>query len=69
MSPLSNRYSPQDWDRIKTAIQFYIDCETENLSSQNVGDREWDELECYKMILNDLIFFTLPPHADSHQEN
>lgn len=52
-------FSSNDWSRILFALQTYVINQEYVLSKQNVGDREWEELESYTSLINDIEIYIL----------
>lgn len=52
-------FSTNDWSRILFALQTYVINQEYVLSKQNVGDREWEELESYTSLINDIEMYVL----------
>ena len=52
-------FSSDDWSRILFALQTYVINQEQVLSKQNVGDREWQELESYTSLINDIEIYIL----------
>ena len=52
-------FSTNDWSRILFALQTYVINQEYVLSKQNVGDREWEELEAYTSLINDIEMYVL----------
>ena len=52
-------FSTNDWSRILFALQTYVINQEYVLSKQNVGDREWEELESYTALINDIEVYVL----------
>ncbi len=52
-------FSTNDWTRILFALQTYVINQESVLSKQNVGDREWQELESYTSLINDIELYIL----------
>ena len=50
----------EDWQRIIHALKSYVIREEETLKTQNVGDREWQELISYSSLAADIELFILP---------
>ena len=57
-------FSTEDWQRIVHALQSYVINEETSLSTQNVGDREWDRLAAYDVLANDINLYVLGGKAD-----
>ena len=60
MSALCDNLSEESWRRICRSLRLFIDLSTESLSAQNVGDKEWTELDQYKSLLTDIETYILP---------
>ena len=52
-------FSQEDWRRIVHALQTYVINEEEILTTQNVGDREWDRIAAYGVLANDINLYVL----------
>jgi hypothetical protein len=52
-------FSQEDWRRVVHALQTYVINEEESLSTQNVGDREWDRVAAYGVLANDINLYVL----------
>ena len=52
-------FSSDDWSRILFALQTYVINQEQVLSKQKVGDREWQELESYTSLINDIEIYIL----------
>ena len=52
-------FSQEDWRRIVHALQTYVINEEEILTTQNVGDREWDRVAAYNVLANDINLYVL----------
>ena len=48
-----------DWELILHALQCYVIQREEFLSTQNVGDREWNELAEYNKLITDIQVYRL----------
>lgn len=57
--PIATQFSISDWRRIKNALMTYVIIQEDKLKSQNVGDREWDELEEYNTLIRDIDIYVL----------
>ena len=57
-------FSTEDWQRIVHALQSYVITEETSLSTQNVGDREWDRLAAYDVLANDINLYVLGGKAN-----
>ena len=57
-------FSKEDWQRIVHALQSYVINEEASLSTQNVGDREWDRLAAYDVLANDINLYVLGGKAN-----
>ena len=57
-------FSTEDWQRIVHALQSYVIAEETTLSTQNVGDREWDRLAAYNVLANDINLYVLGGKAN-----
>jgi len=44
----------EDWERIRKALQCYIQQQEALLKTMNCGDREWEELEVYVKLEKDI---------------
>ena len=56
--PLAS-FKEEDWSNIVHALRSYVICEEEKLMKQNVGDREWDNLEKFSILANDIEFYVI----------
>ena len=52
-------FSKEDWQRIVHALQTYVITEEASLSTQNVGDKEWNRLAAYDVLANDINLYVL----------
>ncbi len=52
-------FNRSDWQKILNSMTFFIRCQQEELSNHNVGDREWNELNEYEAIANDILLYVL----------
>ena len=52
-------FSQEDWRRIVHALRTYVINEEEILTTQNVGDREWDRVAAYGVLANDINLYVL----------
>ena len=57
----NGKFSVKDWSRIVHALQSYVISEEANLRRQNVGDREWQEVNEYSGLARDIELYVLPP--------
>ena len=56
----NGKFSVENWRRIVHALQSYVIAEEANLRTQNIGDREWQELSEYSGLARDIELFVLP---------
>ena len=56
----NGKFSVKDWSRIVHALQSYVISEEANLRRQNVGDREWQEVNEYSGLARDIQLYVLP---------
>ncbi len=56
----SVRYSKRIWKLVHHALTSYVIDREEQLRTQNVGDREWNELFDYNDIIRDIELHILP---------
>ena len=56
----NGKFSVKDWSRIVHALQSYVISEEANLRRQNVGDREWQEVNEYSGLARDIELYVLP---------
>ena len=59
----NGKFRVENWSRIVHALKSYVISEEATLRTQNVGDREWQELSDYSGLARDIEFFVLPPGA------
>ena len=59
----------EDWQRIIHALKSYVIREEETLKTQNVGDREWQELISYSSLAADIELFILPLKCQTKTSN
>ena len=52
-------FSPADWKLILRALQSYVITEETRLSCQNVGDKEWQELEVFSSLARDIEYYLI----------
>ena len=57
---LSVRYSKRVWRLIHHALTSYVIERENQLRTENVGDREWNELFDYNDIIKDIELHILP---------
>ena len=57
---IADQFKEEDWERIVHALKSYVIREEEVLKSQNLGDREWQELISYSHLAADIELFILP---------
>ena len=55
----TGQFATTDWLRIIQALKFYVIVEEETLRKQNVGDREWQELEEYSTLAKDIELYVI----------
>ena len=56
----NGKFSVENWSRIVHALKSYVISEETTLRTQNVGDREWQELNDYSGLARDIELFILP---------
>ena len=56
----NGKFSVENWSRIVHALKSYVISEETTLRTQNVGDREWQELSDYSGLARDIELFVLP---------
>ena len=56
----NGKFSVENWSRIVHALKSYVISEETTLRTQNVGDREWQELNDYSGLARDIELFVLP---------
>ena len=57
---LNGSFSVEDWGILVHALKTYVIREEEALKTQNVGDREWDQINRYKDIIGHIELYILP---------
>ena len=56
---VTTQFARQDWVRIKNALMTYVIKTEAVLKDQNVGDREWQDLESYNTLIRDIDLYVL----------
>jgi len=57
---LAGRYSERTWKLIVHALRSYATDREQQLRTENVGDREWNELFDLNDIITDIELYILP---------
>jgi len=52
-------FNKSDWQKITTALKTYVIQKEEYLKTRNVGDREWNEVDEYNVLINDIELYVL----------
>ena len=56
---LVGQFSSSDWKLMVKSLEFTIITAEELLKKQNASDLEWEKLEDYKALRNDILTFVL----------
>ena len=69
MNPLSGSFQREDWERICHALECYYDKQYSVLSTQDATDREWTELQAYKHLCDDILYFIISQNDIKSEQN